>query len=184
MYNIIDFLNHNSGAITVLLTLVLAFINIYQWRLAHKLRHDANRPKVLANVDGVDGFVYYKLVNYGSSSALEVKVKIDSQILNTQQYTTRQRNKLEALGHGSFSLLPGGVIYVPTYCLWLDIKDKPLKLSYTYKDMSGKKYSEEYAFNLSVLDIFAYRDHNERADNELKKDIRNALNTIAKKIEC
>jgi len=45
--------------------------------------------------------------------------------------------------------------------MWEQIKDHKLSLSYTYKDLSGKSYSQEYLFDLSVLDLdlaFKYPD--------------------------
>ena len=62
MCKIIAFLNENSGALTAILTLVLATINYFQWRLANNLRKDANRPKVMADIVGINNVVHYKII--------------------------------------------------------------------------------------------------------------------------
>ena len=61
MCKIIAFLNENSGALTAILTLVLATINYFQWRLANNLRKDANKPKVMADIVGINNVVHYKI---------------------------------------------------------------------------------------------------------------------------
>ncbi len=179
MYNVIDFLNQNSGAITVILTLILAFINIFQWRLARKLRIDANRPKILANIEGINGDVYYKLANYGSSSAINLRINIDSRLINCKQKSDTSRLALEEIEKNNISILPNSVIFIPTYESWSDIKEHKLSLSYTYKDLYGETYYEQYSFDLAVLNIIETKDHYELEERQQRKGITQSLNIIA-----
>ncbi len=151
MCEFIGFLNENTGAITVILTFILAVVNICQWYLAQKLRKDATKPKVMANVVGKAGELYYRLVNYGATSAVDIKVEIDPYVINRFQKGDYLREKLERIGKGSFSLLPNGEILIRTHTMWNKLKDTSLSLAYTYKDLSGHKYAEEYQFDMSIF---------------------------------
>ena len=48
---------------------------------------------------------------------------------------------------------------ISTETMWNKIKDHKLSLSYTYKDLSGKSYSQEYLLSVLDLDLaFKYPD--------------------------
>ncbi len=157
----IDFLNQNTGAFIVLLTLILVIINIYMGWQNHVLREDATKPKVLAEICGINDIVYYKFSNSGATPATNIQIKIDPYLIERMQSGDPLRQKLERLETGSFFLAPGKELVISTETMRNKIKGHKLSLSYTYKDLSSKSYSQEYLFDLSVLDLnlaFKYPD--------------------------
>lgn len=157
----IDFLNQYTGAFTVLLTLVLVIINIYMGWQNHVLREDATKPKVLANICVKNRNICYKLTNFGAYPATNIQIKVDPNLIEHKHRGENSRQNLEKSGKGSFLLAPGQDLIISTETMWEQIKDHKLSLSYTYKDLSGKSYSQEYLFDLSVLDLdlaFKYPD--------------------------
>ena len=182
MCKIIAFLNENSGALTAILTLVLATINYFQWRLANNLRKDANRPKVMADIVWINNVVHYKIINYGTTSAVNIKFNIDSKLINRKQVGDPQRTELERLGKDTISLLPNGIAYISTKCLWNEIKEETISFAYNYEDIAGRKYSDTYKFRLSNLDLIGDKNHYELEDRQMKKDIANSLKLIAKNL--
>ncbi|HIX97655.1 MAG TPA: hypothetical protein H9975_09290 [Candidatus Alistipes avistercoris] len=157
----IEFLNEYNGAFTVLLTLVLVIINIYMGWQNYVLREDATKPKVLANICVKNGNICYKFTNFGAYPATNIQIKIDPYLIEQKQNGDPLRQKLERLETGSFFLASGKELIISTETMWNKIKDHKLSLSYTYKDLSGKSYSQKYLFDLSVLDLdlaFKYPD--------------------------
>lgn len=156
----IAFLNQYTGAFTVLLTLILVIINIYMGWQNHILREDATKPKVLANICVKNRNICYKLTNFGASPAINIQIKIDPYLIERMKKDPLT-HKLRRIEQGSFFLAPGKDSIFSTETMWEQIKDHKLSLSYTYKDLSGKSYSQEYLFDLSVLDLdwaFKYPD--------------------------
>ena len=154
----IEFLNEYNGAFTVLLTLILVIINIYMGWQNHVLRKDATKPKVLAEICGIDDIVYYKFSNSGATPATNIQIKIDPYLIERMQSGDPLRHKLERFETGSFFLAPGKELIISTETMRNKIKGHKLSLSYTYKDLSGKSYSQEYLFDLSIVDLdLSYR---------------------------
>lgn len=180
MCKFIAFLNENSGALTAILTLVLATINYFQWRLANNLRKDANRPRVMADIVGINQVVHYKIINYGTTSAVNIKFNIDPKLINRKQVGDSQRIELERWDENTISLLPNGIAYISTKCLWNEIKEETISLTYSYEDIAGHKYSDTYQFRLSNLDLIGDKDHYELEDRQIKKEIVNTLKSIDK----
>lgn len=180
MCKFVQFLNENDGLVMALLTLVMVALNILQWRLTYKIQRDANRPKVMANVEGISQEVYYKLVNYGTTSAINVRVTIDARVINMKRKGDNLRNKLERMEKGSISILPNSAVYIPTNELWENLSDDKLSLSYTYEGLDGTKYSEQYTFDLSILDIIGTQNHYEQEKRQQNRDITNSLKDISK----
>lgn len=149
----VEFLNEYTGAFTVLLTLILVIINIYMGWQNYVLRKDSIRPKVLAEVYEKFGDVHYKFINYGASSAVNLRIKIDSYLIARIQKSATLRRRLERIDRGSFSLLPGEEFGISTENLWVEIQERKISLSYTYEDLSGNSYSEKYLFDLSTLHL-------------------------------
>lgn len=154
----IEFLNEYNGAFTVLLTLILVIINIYMGWQNHILRKDATKPKVLAEICGIDNIVCYKFTNSGAYPATNIQIKIDPYLIEQKQSGDPLRQKLERLETGSFFLASGKELIISTETMWNKIKGHKLSLSYTYMDLSGKSYSQEYLFDLSIVDLdLSYR---------------------------
>lgn len=154
----IEFLNEYNGAFTVLLTLILVIINIYMGWQNHILRKDATKPKVLAEICGIDNIVCYKFTNSGAYPATNIQIKIDPYLIEQKQSGDQLRQKLERLETGSFFLASGKELIISTETMWNKIKGHKLSLSYTYMDLSGKSYSQEYLFDLSIVDLdLSYR---------------------------
>jgi len=154
----IEFLNEYNGAFTVLLTLILVIINIYMGWQNHILRKDATKPKVLAEICGIDNIVCYKFTNSGAYPATNIQIKIDPYLIEQKQSGDSLRQKLERLETGSFFLASGKELIISTETMWNKIKGHKLSLSYTYMDLSGKSYSQEYLFDLSIVDLdLSYR---------------------------
>jgi len=153
----IEFLNEYNGAFTVLLTLILVIINIYMGWQNHVLRRDATKPKVLAEICGIDSIVCYRFSNSGASPATNIQIKIDPYLIERMQGDPLA-NTLKRIAQGSFFLAPGNELLISTRTIWKEIKNHKLSLSYTYDDLSGKSYSQEYLFDLSIVDLdLSYR---------------------------
>lgn len=179
MCKIWQFLNENDGLIMALLTLIMVSLNFLQWKLTHKLQREANRPKVMANVDGISNKIYYKLVNFGTTSAINVHVTIDARVKNMKQKGDPLRDKLERIEQSTISILPNSTVFIPTYELWNKLANDILLLSYTYEGLDGTKYSEQYSFDLAILDIIETKNHYEQEERRRKRDITNSLIEIA-----
>ncbi|MGYP000247822925 len=85
------------------------------------------------------------------------------------------------MGKDTISLLPNGIAYISTKCLWNEIKEETISFAYNYEDIAGRKYSDTYKFRLSNLDLVGDKDHYELEDRQMKKDIANSLKLIAQK---
>ena len=149
----IEFLNEYTGAFTVLLTLILVIINIYMGWQNHVLRKDTTRPKIWAEVNETSGEVRYKFINYGTTSAVNMRIRIDPFLVDRVKNSETLSRRLERIEKCSFSLLPGDKFEVPTGSIWMEIQDRKISLSYTYEDLSGNSYSEKYLFDLSELNL-------------------------------
>jgi len=166
MCKFIELLNDNNGVIMAILTFIMVAINFLQWKLTNKIQREVNRPKVMANVVGKKGEMCYILVNYGTTSAVNIKIRIDPNVIAGFQKQDPLRSKLEHIEKGNISLLPNGQTLIPTHTMWNKLKDTTISFSYTYEDLSGKKYAEKYEFDMSILNaIITERPSNEREKN-------------------
>ncbi|WP_346700174.1 hypothetical protein [uncultured Alistipes sp.] len=149
----IEFLNEYTGAFTVLLTLILVIINIYMGWQNYVLRKDSIRPKVLAEVyrDKLECIVHYKFINYGASSAVNLRIKIDPYLIEKAHQSVPLSRNMKQIENGFFSLSPGEEFGLSTETRWAETRNRKISLSYTYEDLSGNSYSEKYLFDLSTL---------------------------------
>lgn len=149
----IEFLNEYNGAFTILLTLILVIVNIYMGWQNYLLRKDATKPKVMAEICGINNIVCYRLYNIGAYPATDIKIKIDPYLIENIPRGDPKTQNLEKIETGSFFLAPGKELILSTSTLWSFIKDHKLSLSYTYKDLSGKSYTQDFLFDLSLLNL-------------------------------
>lgn len=149
----IEFLNGYNGAFTVLLTLILVIINIYMGWQNYVLRKDSIRPKVFAEVYEEFGEVHYKFINYGASSAVNLRIEIDPYLIEIAHKQNPLSRNLDLIENGTFSLSPGEEFGLSTENRWVETRNRKISLSYTYEDLSGNSYSEKYIFDLSTLKL-------------------------------
>lgn len=182
----LETINHNQGAIMVLLTFFVVLSSILSWIWSRKQLNQmitqwkkAEEPYIIAGIEGIDTIVYLSIINTGNEPAINVKFKFEDRFIEDLNEPEEKKNMLRDFGKIGLSLIPQKTIYVPTFYRYTDIADKNLNLTITYSNIQDEVYSKDISFDLKMYGAILEQNHFESKKFNYIMDNRNSLKNLS-----
>ncbi len=166
-----EWLNNNSGALTVISTFVLVVITGWYAYLTRKLVDTANKPEIivyllrekvisgLVSERGLDQSIFETIVatlcveNVGTGVARKIKFGVP---IGFTPHGGVPLNQIGFLNRGIILLAPGQKIernQVSRLTGSVDLSQGSVDIDVTYEDLQGKEYSRTFTLDFSESDL-------------------------------
>lgn len=162
MARILEILNNNSGAFSVIFTAVVATSAVVYAILTGKLvsetralREAQTEPNISITTQSKEyemGFIDLIIQNFGSGPAYNINFRITPDF----KYTNRQRlSELNFMKKGLRHLAPNNKFQLFLTSLYEDFEEKaktPFEITVTYQNKMGKIYEDGFTIDFSELE--------------------------------
>lgn len=194
----VEFLNKNSGAITIITTIVLVCITAWYTKLTRILVKNSNIPHIVIYLytDRDRGTLYLCIENVGNGFAHDIKFSTDAKLIpyDIRNPYNLSLGEMEPLKSG-ISYLNSGNIDMIHICLWpylayrskeeiehhkKEIKrisnqvnaEEPFHIKVDYKDLSNSKKSQTFYFHIGNKEYNSQFSKPRSADANIAEELQ------------
>lgn len=187
-----EWLNNNSGAVTTILTVILIAVNVAYIVSNKRLRkqndkqwREKTRPRLMMFAfEDEWQHICVEVTNVGEECAFDCRFVLDDEIKDLE-YAGKPKCDLSMLETHGIVLTSQKTVSFSIYRTFIILKDTPLGLTCSYKDVSGKEYREHTVFDISIIHLVKGMrcDESQHVEKKMLKEIAGSLKKMVEKAQ-